>query len=279
MKANSIVLAIAGFFMFTLMDLSVKWLLNDYSLVQVTFLTCFFAMVGLLAWTFPNFHLLKTTRPKVHLSRAVLVLFADLLAFYSYGEIEIAQAYTLILTMPLFTVVLAIGFGYESFNPTRIAVSFVGFIGILFVLTPGYGAFNIAMLAALGCAMLEAFTALVVAHHKDRETPQAFAFYSLSLITLVTGIASVFSFTPMTFNAVSISLIGGTSYASGSASVIMAFQKGRPSAISSIQYSQLLWGLLFGYLIWGELPEALAILGGAIVVCSGLFLIRLNNDS
>ncbi len=275
---NTLLLAAGGFFMFTVMDLSIKWLLQSYSLVQVTFFNCLFAMIGLLVWVYPKLDVLKTTRPKMHFYHAILVLISDLLAIYSYGEIEIAQAYTLILTMPLFTVIFALIIGYEAFSIARIGISVVGFVGALLVLAPGYSAFNIAMLSALGCAITEAVGVLMIAHHKNQETPQAFAFYGLSLLTMITGVATLFDFTPMALADIGISIIGGIGYALASAMVIIALQRGKLSAVSSIQYSQLLWGLLLGYIIWGEKPDALAILGGIIVVCAGLCLIRLKHD-
>jgi len=78
--------------MYTLMDVSIKWLLQSYSLVQVTFFNCLFAMIGLLIWIYPNYHTLKTTRPKVHLTRAIIIVFADLLSFYSYGHTVTARS-------------------------------------------------------------------------------------------------------------------------------------------------------------------------------------------
>ncbi len=275
---NALLLAAGGFFMFTVMDISIKWLLQSYSLVQVTFFNCFFGLVGLLIWIYPNLSTLKTTRPKVHFSRAAVILIVDLLAFYSYGEVALAEAYTLILTMPLFTAVFAIIMGYEKLNITRMAVSFTGFIGILLVLKPGYQTFNIALLAALGSAIIEALGFLMVTHYKEKETPQAFAFYGLCLLTAATGAATIFNFTPMTTLDVLYSIGGGFCYAAASAMVVSAFHSGRPSAISSIQYSQLVWGLILAYLIWNELPSTLAMIGGIIISLAGLYLIRLKAD-
>ena len=78
---KALLLALTGFFCFTLMDLSIKWLLESHSLLQVTFFNCLFAMLGLLIWIYPNFCVLKTRQPGVHLLRAAFVLTADLLCF------------------------------------------------------------------------------------------------------------------------------------------------------------------------------------------------------
>jgi drug/metabolite transporter (DMT)-like permease len=270
---KAIGLAVLGFFCFTLMDLSIKWLLQSHSLMQVTFFNSLFALIGLLIWIYPNFSMLKTRHPTIHLMRALIVLVADLLAFYSYGEIPLAEAYTLILTMPLFTVVLSMVLGYEDALFSRILISFLGFGGILLVLLPGFGNLEIAMIAALASAVIESVGFLIITHNKNKEPPQVFAFYGMTLLVLVCGVLSISSYQPMTAEHWLVSLAGGICYALASALVISAFHCGRPGAVSCIQYSQLLWGMLLGLLIWGDIPTTEAMIGGTAIVVAGLLLI------
>lgn len=269
---KAIGLAALGFFCFTLMDLSIKWLLQSHSLMQVTFFNSLFAVIGLLVWIYPNFSVLKTRHPKVHLVRALIVLVVDLLAFYSYGEVPLAEAYTLILTMPLFTVVFSMILGYEDARYRRILFSFMGFGGILLVLSPGFGNLEIAMLAALASAVIEAIGFLMVTHNKLKEPPQVFAFYGMALLVLVSGVLSISGFQAMAVEHWLVSIAGGVCYALASALVVSAFHCGQPGAVSSIQYSQLLWGMLLGLLIWGDIPTNEAMLGGTVIVVAGLLL-------
>ncbi|MEH6592325.1 MAG: DMT family transporter [Halioglobus sp.] len=276
---KAIGLAALGFFCFTLMDLSIKWLLQSHSLMQVTFFNSLFAVIGLLFWIYPNFSVLKTRHPWVHLLRALIVLIVDLLAFYSYGELPLAQAYTLILTMPLFTVVFSIMLGYEEVRFRRILFSILGFSGILLVLAPGFGSLEIAMLAALASAVIEAFGFLIVTHNKNKEPPQVFAFYGMALLVLVSGVLSMSGYQPMTAQHWLVSIAGGVCYALASALVVSAFHCGQPGAVSSIQYSQLLWGMLLGFLIWGHIPTHEAMIGGSVIVAAGLLLIFSKSKS
>ena len=272
-------LAVLGFFCFTLMDLSIKWLLQSHSLMQVTFFNSLFAVMGLLIWIYPNFSVLKTRHPRIHLVRAVIVLVVDLLAFYSYGEVPLAEAYTLILTMPLFTVVFSIIVGYESVRFSRILLSFLGFGGILLVLAPSFGNLEIAMLAALTSAVIESVGFLIITHNKHRESPQAFAFYGMALLVLVSGVLSISGYQTMTSEHWLVSIAGGTCYALASALVVSAFHCGQPGTVSSIQYSQLLWGMLLGLLIWGDVPNTQAMVGGGVIVVAGLLLIFTKSKS
>lgn len=270
---HALLLALAACFCFTLMDLSIKWLLQSYPLMQVTFFNCFFAMVGLLIWIYPRFDLLKTKRPLIHLLRAITILVGDLLAFYSYGQVPLAEAYTLILTMPIFITLFSLLFKQDVLNPVAITVILLGFGGVYLMLSPHFGYFHWALVAAMGCAMVEAIGFLLIKGYRDSETPQAFAFYSLSLVTIVTGLFTLFHFQGTTLNAISISVAGGLCYAFAMALIVTAFHKGSPIQVSSMQYSQLLWGALLSFIIWHEIPSQRVIIGSTLITIAGLVLL------
>ncbi|HPY40027.1 MAG TPA: DMT family transporter [Thiolinea sp.] len=271
--------AALGFFCFTLMDISIKWSLQSYSLLQVTFFNCLFALLALLIWAYPRFDLLKTRHPLLHLLRATIVLIADLLAFYSFGEVPLAEAYTLILTMPLFTAMFAFAFQQEQLKPATVLLSLLGFIGVYFTLNPSFGSLQIALLAALGCAAIESVGFLLVGRYRDQESPQSFAVYGLSLVVLSTGVYTLFHYQPMTLASTAISLGGGICYALATALVVSAFHSGSPTAVSSMQYTQLIWGMLLSFFIWHELPSTYALWGGLLVSVAGLGLLYTQRPS
>jgi drug/metabolite transporter (DMT)-like permease len=270
---QAVLFAAIAVFCFTLMDISIKWSLQSYPLLQVTFFNCLFALLGLLIWVYPRFDLLKTRNPLIHLLRASTVLIGDLLAFYSFGQVPLAEAYTLILTMPLFMALFAFLLQQEVFKPSTLLLTALGFTGVYVTLNPSFGTFKIALLAALGCAVVESLGFLLIARYKEQETPQSFAVYGLSLVVLSTGIYTLFHYQPMTLTATAISLSGGFCYALATALIVSAFHRGSPTAVSSMQYTQLLWGMLLSFLIWHELPSVHALWGAALVALSGLGLI------
>jgi drug/metabolite transporter (DMT)-like permease len=266
-------LAALGFFCFTVMDISIKWSLQTYTLLQVTFFNCLFALLSLLVWVYPRFDLLKTRHPRLHLVRASLVLGADLLAFYSFGEVPLAEAYTLILTLPLFTALFALLLQQEKLKPQTLLFTLLGFVGVYFMLNPSFGSFQVALLAALGCAVIESISFLLIGRYREQETPQSFAVYGLSLVVLTTGIYTLLHYQPMTLNAIAISFGGGLCYALATALVVSAFHFGSPTAVSSMQYTQLIWGMLLSFFIWHELPSLNALWGGILVTLAGLGLL------
>ena len=272
---NAVVLALAGFFSFTLMDVSIKALLQQgYPLVQVTFFNCLFAVLALLVWVFPHFSRLQMVRPGIHLLRAITVVIADLLAFYSFGEIALAEAYTLILTMPLFIVLFGWLLRLEVIGPGQLLATLAGFVGVIIVLAPGFGVLHVAMLAALCGAAIESLGFLLITRFRAQETPESFAVSGISLLVLLTGVAMIFVYQPMTVQTWSISVGGGICYALGTAFIVSAFHRGAASLVSSMQYSQLVWGMLIAWLIWTEVPANRAYVGALIIVLAGLWLLR-----
>lgn len=265
--------AALGVFCFTLMDISIKWSLHTYSLLQVTFFNCLFALLGLLIWVYPRFDLLKTRNPLIHLLRASTVLVGDLLAFYSFGQVPLAEAYTLILTMPLFITLFAFIFKQEQIKPATMLLTLLGFTGVYLTLNPSFGSLQIALLAALGCTIVESIGFLLIRGYREQETPQSFAVYGLGLVVLSTGIYTLLHYQPMTLISTAISLGGGLCYALATALVVSAFHLGSPTAVSSMQYTQLVWGMLLSFFIWHELPSKHALMGGLLVAIAGLGLL------
>jgi drug/metabolite transporter (DMT)-like permease len=96
---------------------------------------------------------------------------------------------------------------------------------------------------------------------------------TLCLLVLVSGILSISGYQQMTAEHWLVSIAGGVCYALASALVVSAFHCGQPGTVSSIQYSQLLWGMLLGLLIWGDIPTTEALVGGGVIVVAGLLLI------
>ena len=272
---NAVALALGGFFCFTLMDISIKALLQQgYPLLQVTFFNCLFALLALLIWVYPRFSRLAMKRPGIHLLRAVTVVIADLLAFYSFGEIALAEAYTLILTMPLFVVFFSWVLKLEVISPAQLLTTLAGFAGVCIVLAPGFGVLHVAMLAALACAAIESLGFLLVTGYRHRETAESFAVSGLGLLVVLSGLGTLLVYQPMTPQVVVISLAGGLCYGLATALVVSAFHLGPPAKVSSMQYSQLIWGMLLAWLIWSEQPASRAILGGIIIVLAGLWLLQ-----
>lgn len=265
--------AALGVFCFTLMDISIKWSLQTYALLQVTFFNCLFALLGLLIWVYPRFDLLRTRHPLIHLLRASTVLIGDLLAFYSFGQVPLAEAYTLILTMPLFMTIFAFLFQQETIKPITLLLTLLGFTGVYLTLNPSFGSLQIALIAALGCAVIESLGFLLIRGYREQETPQSFSVYGLSLVVLSTGLYTLFNYQPMTLTSTVISLSGGICYALATALVVSAFHRGSPTAVSSMQYTQLVWGMLLSFLIWHELPSTHALGGSFLVVIAGLGLL------
>lgn len=271
---RAIMLAMIGFFSYTLMDLSIKWLVQRYPLPQVMFINAAAALVVLSLWIAPRRQVLKTRIPWLHVLRAALLIVVDALAFYSYQKVPLAHAYPLILMMPIFVGLLAMLFKLEQFDAIRIACVVSGFLGVTMVFMPWSKHPNAALVAATGSAFIEAIIMLLVVRYRHGEHPLSFAFYGMALTVPVMLLMPGWSLTDFTGTALCIGIAGGCCYAVANVLVVSAFQEGSPTTVSSIQYTQLIWGMFLAYVLWGELPSYGAILGGIVIVVAGLMMIR-----
>lgn len=271
---RAVFLAIIGFFAFAVMDVCVKWLLNIYPLPQVMFINAAFALLGLLIAILPQRTVLKTANPGLHLGRAILLILIDALAFYSYHQIPLAQAYVLIFMMPIFVCLLAILLRLEKVQRRHLLLITMAFLGGTLVFTPGSPATALALSAALASAFLEAIAMLTVVRYRKQEHPLSFAFYGMVLTLFVTLLLPGWSLTSLTLANLWVGALSGLCYAIANVIVISAFQKGAASTVSSMQYTQLIWAMFLAYIVWGELPSNQAMLGGIIIILCGLFIIR-----
>ena len=161
----------------------------------------------------------------------------------------------------------------EAVGWRRWSAVLVGFVGILVMLRPGIAPIGPGSLAALGAACASACAILLVRKLSVTETTTSIAFYSNLTAVVLTGIAFSPTFVvpglfDLTLMAAS-GLIGGTALL-----VLIAGYRRSPAAlVAPFQYSQMLWAILLGALVWGDLPEPAMLLGAAIVSGSGLFIL------
>jgi drug/metabolite transporter (DMT)-like permease len=149
----------------------------------------------------------------------------------------------------------------------------VGFCGVLIILRPGTGVFQWAALAALGGALFYALLMITTRAYKSTESTASLMLYPQIGISL-TGIlmVSFFWVTP-TLLDLALFAFAGFFGSIGVMCLTHAFRLAPAAAIAPFEYTALVWATLLGYLIWGELPDGITLLGASIIIASGLYII------
>lgn len=268
---------LAAVALFALMDAALKLLSPHYPALQVGALRGAASLPFVLAWV------LATVGPRsllrvywrLHLLRAVLGI--AMMAGFVYGlrTLPLSTAYAITFVAPMLVTALAVPFLGERVGPRRWTAIGIGLVGVLVVLRPtGEGMLTwagLAILLAAACYAAGAITVRILARH---DSTQAMVFWLMALLALGSAVLSLRGWTPI--RPQDWWLIAGMGLTGSLAQVALteAFRRGEASLIAPLEYTALLWGVLLDIGLWGVLPDGVTWLGAAIIVLSGLYLLR-----
>jgi len=209
------------------------------------------------------------------LMRAAVDALATVLYLASLFNLPIANATAINLATPLFITLLAVIFLRENVGWRRWAAIGVGFTGVLMVIQPraeGFNAFSLLCLAATAChAVRDLLT---------RRIPPGIPSILITLttavaVTLLAGSLSLAEgWRPFGLFELGLLAMASVFLAGGYYAIIDAMRHGEVSLVAPFRYTGLLWALLLGFLIWGDVPNALAWGGIALLVGSGLYVLH-----
>jgi drug/metabolite transporter (DMT)-like permease len=198
---------------------------------------------------------------------AVAVFFLISLPHLQLGQITvISQVTPLILT-----IMSAVLLG-EAVGNARWAAVAVGFVGVVLVAQPTADGVSIHVVGALIMALLVAARDLVT-RFIDAKVPTGVVTFSSTVAVCLMGFAGFETqpWAPLTTNAVTLLAASAILVTLGIVFVVIAFRDVEVSVVSPFRYSAVLWATLYGYLLWNEQPNDLAIAGTALIVLAGLF--------
>lgn len=222
----------------------------------------------------PGFASLRTQRVWAHVGRMALGVCAMGLNFLAFIVLPLAEATTIGFSVPIFSVVLAALVLGEPTGRWRWGAVAAGFAGVLLIVRPGHGdvpllGASIALLAALLTAAVTIVIRRLGATERAATTVFWFAVSSLvplGLVMLVFG----HSHAPRTWE-----LLSGIALAGGLAQLTLtgALRLAPVALVMPMDYTSLLWALLLGYSIFGELPRGGIWIGAPIIIASGLLIV------
>jgi len=254
--------------------------------VELAFYRHVFALIPLFAWLgwSRRFGAWRTDRPAAHLARGTVGLVTMLLAFAALDYLPLAEATTISFAAPLFAVALSALLLGEKVGRHRWGAVLAGFAGVLIVMRPaGEGdlpalGLGIAIVAAFGVAIVNIF----IRQLGRTEAPEtSVIWFTLSSI-LILGVAMPFF--SQAHDATGWALLVATGFFGGIGQLCLnASLRYAPVAVAApFDYTQLLWAVLLGWLIWETGVPASTWAGAAVIVASGLYTVyrehRLGRD-
>jgi drug/metabolite transporter (DMT)-like permease len=257
------------------MDLIVKWS-EHYPLGQVLFFRGFFGVI-IYFFIMPrnrikNFYLTK--RIGLHFLRCLFGLIALIAIFIALRNLPLATVVSISFAAPIFTTIFSIFFLSEKVGFYRWLAVSIGFIGIIVITEPGFGALNIYYIYPIIFCLGLSYVAIAIRQLSTTEPVWLIALNFSIVITLASLFTIPFGWVkPNIQDLVLLCMIG---FLGGFANLWLSqsFKLSEVSLVSPLKYLALVFGIIFGYLIWDEIPTTKTLLGALLVVASSLIILR-----
>jgi len=263
--------------LFSLMDTGLKLLSPHYPALQVAALRAMSSLplvIAFVAWRGAFRSLLRIRWP-LHLLRGVLGI--GMLSLFSFAlrNLPLAEAYSIFFVAPLLITLLSGPMLGERVGAARWIAIVVGLIGVVVVLRPtGTGMFTFAggaVLVAAACYSISAITVRIVNRTDSIESQ---VFWLMAMVSVGAGLMALPNWVPVRMADAWVLCGVAISGFGGQLAITHAFRNGEASAIAPFEYSALAWGLAIDWLVWHTLPDRWMLVGAAIIVSSGIYLVR-----
>ena len=246
-----------------------------YPLFQIIFFRGVFAIIPLLPFFWrEGAAVMKTQHPWLQAIRSAAGIASMIAFFYALQFLPLADATAINFTMPLFVTALSVPILRERVGWRRWAAVAVGFSGILLMTRPGASLLDAAILIALASAFGYAVAVLCMRKLGPTDRSATTSFYFTISSALIGAAALPFVWVQPTLTGwITLSLVG---IISGTAQLLMtAGYRLAPAALAApFDYTSMIWAVLLGFLIWGDVPTAGVLAGAALVIGSGLFILH-----
>jgi len=274
--ARGILFILLAVLLFAGLDTLVKLAAARHPIGQIIFFRNLFAFLPLLFFIrrAGGLAALRTRHLLRHLLRSVFGVASMAAGFLAFALLPLADAVALCQSAPIFITALSVPLLGEKVGWRRWSAVAAGFVGILVMARPGSGVFEAGAALAIASALLYAFAVVQVNRMAASEQPAAIVFYFTLAGALLGAVSLPWQWAAPTALSlaclITIGLLGGLAQMA----LTLAYGLAPVSVIAPFEYLSLTFAAGFGYAIWGDLPDRYILIGAAIVIGSGLYILH-----
>ena len=271
----AILYMVAAGAIFSFSSAASKLLAETYPVGEVLFSRVLVSLLLFSAFALPTAGLavFRTRRPGAHVLRSMSQFTSQTRLLIAFTLMPLASATAINFSAPLFAALASTIFLKESVGAARWIVLTVGFLGVLIVTNPGADAFQVGALFALANAVLFGTVTAGVRGMTSTESAKTLTIWQLALLTLFYSLTLPFQFRMPVWADAPLIVANGVTNMLGQYWWTRALHLAPTSAVVPFQYLSLIWAMMFGYALWGDVPTLGLLVGSAIVVGSGLYLL------
>ena len=260
---------------FSLMDIVVKWS-NTYPLGEVLF---FRGFVGAIIYfiiipknRIKNFYYTKKT--KLHFLRCAFGLTALLSIFTALRNLPLATVVSISFAAPIFTTVLSIFFLSEKVGIYRWLAVFIGFIGVLVIAEPGFSSLNIFYIYPIIFCLGMAYVAITIRQLSKTEPVWLISLYFSLAITFASLFTIPFGWIMPSLKDLFILSLLGVFGGLANLWLSLSYKFSEVSLVTPLKYLALVFAIIFGFFIWGEIPTLKTLSGAFLVILSSIIIFK-----
>ena len=272
---RGILLMLGTMFVFVVIDAVAKYLTASLPVMQVVWARNVFALgFSLLMLRGRGATMLMATRrPGLQLARSALQFTSTAIFFTALYYIPLADAIAIGFGSPLILTALSVPMLGEKVGPRRWAAVTAGFLGVLVIIRPGFGQTHWAMLLPVAMAFSSATYNLVTRMLAGEEHPMTTLWYTTLIGSVLTSAIVPFVWVSPGLAGWALMVLLGVVGGLGHFLLIKAFSHAPASTLAPFNYSQMIWSIPIGYLVFNNLPDLFTLLGAVIIALSGIYTI------
>jgi drug/metabolite transporter (DMT)-like permease len=258
---------------FALMVTLVRQLTDGLHPLQVVFFRTGFGLLAMLPWLLrQGFRVMRTSRLRLHLLRALIGIFAMVGWFTTLSLMPLAEATALSFTAPIFTSVLAVLLLGEVMRARRWSATMIGFLGALVIVRPGFAAIQPAALLAIATAAIWASSTVLIKVMARTESAGAITTYMVLLTTPMTLLAALFVWQNPSLEQLAFAALLGAAGSAGHTCMSRALAAADATLVAPFDYLRLPIVALIAFLAFGEVPSLWVWIGGTVIAASSIYI-------
>ena len=261
--------------LFAISSAIAKWQVARYPVGEVMFVRSFASLIACAGIVLPlsGLSVFATRRAGAHVARGLSQSISQTFTVIAFSLMPLAGAIAINFSAPIWAALLSLIWLRERAGPARLAALGTGFISVLVVADPGTDSLQLGALFALGNAIMYGSVTVAVRGMAATESANTLVMWQMVTIAVFHSGLLAFGFRwPSGIDGAMLAA-SGVANAIGQYAWTRSLQLAPTAAVSPFYYLMLVWALLIGFLVWGDVPSASLLAGSAIVVASGLSLL------
>jgi drug/metabolite transporter (DMT)-like permease len=272
---RGIALSLVGVFLLTASDAAIKWVTGSLPFGEALFIRSLFVLlpVALFVWQGGGLARLRIVSPRNLALRALFGTASTFMIVASLSLLPIGEVLTLVFVTPILVTALAPLLLGEHVGWHRWLAVLGGFAGVVIMLRPDAGAFELVALLPLGAALIASLRDIVTRRISASESSLAILTFSVFGMLLASLATAPSGWRAVGIEEIAVAGVSGLLFGVAHYMMIESYRFAEVSLVAPFRYTNLIWAPLLGFLLFGEIPDSGLLAGAPLIGACGLYII------